>query len=257
MPFALQVALRLTLHLILMFASLVFGGALPAQQPAPPSRLLFIGNSYTYWNDLPQMVRALADSAGLRGLQVEAVTAPGAALSDLWAEGTARNRITTGRFDLVIMQQGPSSQPEGRQWLLAGVDSFTLEIRRAGGRPALYMVWPSRDRRRDFDATRVSYTLAAERVGGMLFPAGAAWQAAWRRDSTLSFYSRDDLHPTLLGSYLTALVMVGELTGRSPAELPSRLAVGGTGGYTLAVPEPVAALLKAAAAEAIRVYGRR
>lgn len=257
MPLALRIALRLTLRLFLIITGLIFGGALPAQQLAPPSRLLFIGNSYTYWNDLPQMVRALADSAGLHGLQVEAVTAPGAALQDLWGQGTARDRIATGRFDLVIMQQGPSSQPEGRQWLLAGVDSFAVEIRRAGGRPAMYMVWPSRDRRCDFDATRESYTLAAERVGGMLFPAGAAWQAAWRRDSTLSFYSRDDLHPTLLGSYLTALVMVGELTGRSPAKLPSRLEVGGMGGYTLAVPEPVAALLKAAAAEAIRAYGRR
>ena len=257
MPCASRIPPRRTLRLLLIITSLLPGGVLPAQQRTPPARLLFIGNSYTYWNDLPLMVRALADSAGLHRFQVEAVTAPGAALLDLWGEGAARNRIATGQFDLVIMQQGPSSQPEGRQWLLAGVDSFAPEIRRAGGRPALYMVWPSRDRQRDFDATRESYTLAAERVGGMLFPAGEAWRAAWRRDSTLSFYSRDDLHPTPLGSYLTALVIVGELTGRSPVELPSRLAVGGMGGYTLVVPEPVATLLKAAAAEAIGVYGRR
>lgn len=229
---------------------------LPAQQPLPPSRVLFLGNSYTYWNDLPLMVRALADSAGLHGLVVDAVTAPGAALRDLWDEGTARYRIATGKFDVVVMQQGPSSQPEGREWLLIGVDSFAADIRLAGGRPALYMVWPSRGRQHDFDATRESYAMAAERVGGMLFPAGEAWRAAWRRDSTFAFYSPDDLHPTALGSYLTALVMVGQLTGRSPLELRSQIAIGGRAGYTLTVPEPVAAVLKAAAAEAIDVYGR-
>ena len=203
------------------------------------------------------MVRALADSAGLHGIVVDAVTAPGAALRDLWDQGTARLRIATGKFDLVIMQQGPSSQPEGREWLLAGVDSFAAEIRRAGGRPALYMVWPSRERERDFDGTRESYTMAAERADGMLFPAGEAWRSAWRRDSTFSFYSSDDLHPTPLGSYLAALVIVGQLTGRSPVGLPSQITVGGGVGYTLAVPEPVAAVLKAAAAEAIETYGRR
>jgi hypothetical protein len=178
-------------------------------------------------------------------------------LLDLWQEGTARQRIVTGKFDVVIMQQGPSSQPEGRAWLLAGVDSFTAVIRRSGGRPALYMVWPSRGRQDDFDGTRESYTLAAERVGGMLFPAAEAWRAAWRRDPSLSFYSADDLHPTRLGSYLTALVIVGELTGRAPAELPSQITLEGGSGYTLAVPEPVAAVLKLAAAEAIARYGRR
>jgi hypothetical protein len=240
-----------------MVVGLVSGCQLSAQQPVPPSRLLFVGNSYTYWNDLPLMVRALADSAGLHGILVDAVTAPGAALRDLWDEGTARQRIATGKFDLVIMQQGPSSQPEGRGWLLAGVDSFQAEIRRAGGRPALYMVWPSRDRQRDFDGTRESYTTAAERAGGMLFPAGEAWRSAWRRDSTLSFYSTDDLHPTPLGSYLAALVIVGQLTGRSPVGLPSQITVGAGAGYTLAVTESVAVVLKQAAAEAIEAYGRQ
>jgi hypothetical protein len=53
------------------------------------------------------------------------------------------------------------------------------------------------------------------------------------------------------------LVIVGELTGRAPAELPSQITLEGGSGYTLAVPEPVAAVLKLAAAEAIARYGRR
>jgi hypothetical protein len=230
-------------------------GTLPGQGTRP-ARVLFVGNSYTYFNDLPLMVRALADSAGLHGLIVDAVTAPGAALKDLWAEGSARARIRALGADIVVMQQGPSSQPEGREWLLEGVDSFAVEIRRAGGRPALYMVWPSRGRSQDFDGTRESYTMAASRSDGILFPAGEAWRAAWRRDPALELYGPDDLHPTPLGSYLVALVIAAELSGRSPRDLPSTISVGQERSYTLTVPGPVATTLKDAAAEAIQRYGR-
>lgn len=243
-----------TTPLLVLFALLP--GALSGQRGKPPASVLFIGNSYTYWNDLPLMVRALGDSAGLRGLTVDAVTAPGAALKDLWEEGTARTRIAQDRADIVVMQQGPSSQPEGREWLLEGVDSFAVEIRRAGGRPALYLVWPARGQAQDFDGARESYALAAARSDALLFPAGEAWRAAWRRDSALELYSADDLHPTPLGSYLVALVMAAELSGRSPRDLPSSITVGRDRSYTLTVPEPIAGILKEAAAEAIRRYAR-
>lgn len=231
-------------------------GTLLGQEAARPTRVLFIGNSYTYFNDLPLMVRALADSAGLHGLIVDAVTAPGAALKDLWSEGTARARIREMGANVIVMQQGPSSQREGREWLLEGVDSFAVAIRQAGGRPALYMVWPSRGRPQDFDGTRESYAMAASRSDAILFPAGEAWRAAWRRDPALELYGPDDLHPTPLGSYLVALVMAAELSGRSPRDLPSTISVGRERSYTLTVPEPAATTLKDAAAEAIRRYAR-
>jgi hypothetical protein len=243
---------RLTLSVALLAAPAVAN----AQRSALPRRVLFIGNSYTYVNDLPRMVGALADSAGVE-LQIDWVTAPGASLEDHWNEGTARRRIAEGGWDVVVLQQGPSSQPEGRRVLREFVGRFAVLIRRAGGRPALYMVWPSRGRQQDTTGVRESYTAAAEAVDGLLFPASEAWRAAWRRDSTLAFYSSDDLHPTLLGSYLTALVMVGQLLGRTPVGLPSRIAGGGEDGIVLEVPSSVAGVVQQAAAEANARYGRR
>jgi hypothetical protein len=139
-----------------------------AQVPDPPRRILFVGNSYTCTNDLPSMVRSLADSAGVH-MTIEAVTAPGVSLEDHWIEGTARRRIAEGQWDLVIMQQGPSSRPEGRAILGEYVARFNRVIRHAGAHPALYMVWPSRDRRGDFDGARDSYVAAARTVGGLSF----------------------------------------------------------------------------------------
>ena len=53
------------------------------------------------------------------------------------------------------------------------------------------------------------------------FRRGEAWRAAWRRDPGLELFGTDGFHPTELGSYLVALVMYQQLTGRSPEGLPS------------------------------------
>src|SRR5581483_2484722 len=99
---------------------------------------------------------------------------------------------------------------------------FAAEARRAGARPALYMVWPSASMAEDFDGVSASYREAAEKVDGLLFPVGEAWRAAWRRDPKLALYGPDGFHPTVAGSYLAALVMYEQLYHRSPVGLPSR-----------------------------------
>lgn len=250
---------RLTSIALLAVASLlsVSCNSEPASGQSRPLRLLFIGNSYTYTNELPTLVGALADSAGWHDLHIESVTLPGVSLEDHWNDGRALARLASGHWDIVVLQQGPSSQPDSRVLLLEYATRFTEEIRKAGGRPAFYSVWPERSRPQDYDGARDSYTIAADSLGGMLFPASEAWRAAWRRDATLALYSPDDLHPSQLGSYLVGLVMVGELTGQSPLELPGGVRVDGSGGYTFAPPPGVARMLREAAAEAITNFGRR
>ncbi len=250
-PLPLQ--LRATLAIALVIATP--GKSLVAQRTDPPKRILFIGNSYTYFNELPTMVRALAESAGVNGVVVERVTGPGWSLGDHWDDGRARSRIAEAKWDVVVLQQGPSSQPEGRRLLLDYVARFAKEIRRSGAQPALFGVWPSRDRPGDFGGARDSYAEAAAQAQGMFFPASEAWLAAGRRDQTLALYSADNLHPTPIGSYLTALVMVGVLLNRSPIGLPASLTYGTNSEDTLTVPDRTARLLQEAASEAIRGFG--
>jgi len=251
MPFARVKSAALLIGLGLF--TLACSGTEPASGQS--LRLLFIGNSYTYFNELPALVKALGDSAGLH-LEVESVTFGGVSLEDHWQEGTARARLAASRWDIVVLQQGPSSRPESRVLLLDYATRFNEEIRQAGGQPAFYSVWPAQSRPQDYDGARDSYALAADSLDGMLFPASEAWRAAWRRDGSLALYGPDGLHPTRLGSYLVGLVMVGELTGRSPVGLPARVEVGGAAGYTLDVPAGTARRLQDAAAEAITVFGR-
>src|SRR5437868_1227446 len=80
-----------------------------ARRPEEPLRVLFIGNSLTYSNDLPAMVAALAKSAGKRPLVFQSVVEGGFSLEDHWDRGDAQRAIAQGKWDVVVLQQGPSS----------------------------------------------------------------------------------------------------------------------------------------------------
>jgi hypothetical protein len=238
------------LTLAMALGSCGSGSPSGVDDPTATMRVLFIGNSLTYANDLPYLVKTLADSAGVEKMYVETIAVPNYSLEDHWNGPDARRAIAAGRWRYVILQQGPSALAESRVLLLDYANRFAGEIRKSGARPALYMVWPSLLRSGDFDRVSESYRLAAEAVDGALFPAGEVWRAAWRHDPDLTLYSPDGLHPSATGSYAAALAIFAGIYDRSPVGLPGRL------GSALVVAPAVAALLQGAAAEARERFGR-
>jgi hypothetical protein len=226
------------------------GGTTSGPDPSGSLRVLFIGNSLTQFNDLPEMVRALSDSAGGQPIRVGEVTFGGFSLQDHWHQGDALEAIDSRQWDVVVMQQGPSSLDESRAELIDWAGRFATRIRAAGGRPALYQVWPMDYRLDVMDRVLESYRLAAEGVQGKLLPAGAAWAAAWESNPGLPLYGSDGFHPSAMGSYLAALAIYGELLDVSTMGLPSRLSASGGGSLLVDVPSAQAAILQAAADEA-------
>ena len=222
----------------------------PTGATGPASGILFVGNSLTYWNDLPLLVQALFDTAGSTRYDVSMVAFPDVSLEDHWADGSARRQIERGGWQIVVLQQGPSSLPESRILLRDYVARFSESIKTIGARPALYSVWPSASRQADFDRAIESYALAAADVGGLLFPVAAAWRVTWRRDSAVALYSSDGLHPSAAGSYLAALVMYSVLAGKTAVGLPAQLRL--RDGRLFTVSATLAALLQASAEEAIQ-----
>jgi len=232
------------------------GRELTGREAGEGPRVLFIGNSLTYTHDLPSIVEAMAKAAGRKRLIHKSVVFGGFSLEDHWNRGDARRAIAEGEWDVVVLQQGPSALPESRRLLIEYARRFSREIRAAGARPAMYMVWPSTGRPGDFDAVSESYRLAAEAVDGMLFPAGEAWRAAWRRDPGLALYSPDGLHPTMAGAYLSALVIYGQLYEGPLAGPRGRLNSGPAKGFKIDLTAEQLEILRAAAREANDEFGR-
>lgn len=210
--------------------------------------MLFVGNSLTTANNLPGLVEAMSSSVGAP-IRCEAVTFDGFSLEDHWNEGSARRAIARRGWSFVVLQQGPSALPESRVNLVEYARRFDAEVRRAGARTALYMVWPASARRADFDGVRASYAAAAQAVGGLFLPAGEAWRTLWRLDTRIALYGPDGFHPTASASYLAALVITRGITGRSIEKVPAAIAPAGQAASRLVIPDGEVAVLKRAAAE--------
>ncbi|HEX2627716.1 MAG TPA: hypothetical protein VHM26_01850, partial [Chitinophagaceae bacterium] len=86
-------------------------------------KILYIGNSLTYTNDLPALISNIAkqDSATIT---YTTFASPDYSLEDHWNEGKVEDAITTGRYDFVVAQQGPSALPESQLLLLESANRF-------------------------------------------------------------------------------------------------------------------------------------
>ena len=191
------------------------------RSPSPDRalRVLFIGNSLTSFNNLPKMVETIAEAGGKVRIRSESVTVNNFSLEDHWNGGPARQAIRRGPWDWVILQQGPSSQPDSQVLLREYTERFDSVIRKVNAKTALYMVWPSRAQYPDMAGVITSYTNAAKSVDGTLLPAGLAWHMALQREPELPLYGEDLFHPSTLGSFLAALVIYEGLTGEPTGSL--------------------------------------
>jgi hypothetical protein len=214
-------------------------------EPAGPrfagTRVLFIGNSLTYFNDLPGTLRDVALAAG-DTLSVGSVAVANTALIDhAYGQTDALAAVRGRQWDHVVLQQGPTSLRLCRDTLVLSAQLFDAPVRASGAVPALMMTWPPFNRLAYFDAVRDSYRAATRAVNGDFYPVGEAWREAWRRDASLPLYTGDGYHPAPLGTLLAALVIYEHVTGRDARDLPGRLAVAGR---TLDVPEATIRLLQ-------------
>lgn len=216
----------------------------PAGPAFAGTRVLFIGNSLTYSNDLPGTLRDVARAAG-DTVSVGSVAVAGTALIDhAYGQTDALAAVRGRRWDHVVLQQGPTSLRLCRDTLVLSARLFDAPVRSSGAVPGLMMTWPPSNRVAYFDAVRDSYRAAARAVDGEFYPVGEAWREAWRRDPSLPLYSDDGYHPGPLGTLLAALVIYEHVTGHDARDLPGRLAVAGR---TLDVPEATIRLLQSVA----------
>jgi hypothetical protein len=219
------------------------GDASLADAPAPITlRVLFIGNSYTYVNDVPGQVRALVQSAPWPAqITVDSVTEAGATLKVLYDEGNALAKVRAGGWTHVVLQ-GQSLEAVGPVFdtapFLDYAKRFGDEAVAVGAKPVYYETWA----RRAGDPTYAQYSLtpasmqaairesyasaAASVQGAVVAPVGDAWELALAEPSPPNLFQDDGSHPSTRGTYLAGCVFVRVLTrhaatglGGAPADI--------------------------------------
>jgi len=194
----------------------------PALAEAPKS-ILFVGNSYTYQNNLPQLVLRLATAAKHRGVTVDTSVGGGMTLEQHHKKGKAKEKIGSRQWDVVVLQdqsQMPIFDPERTLQYAAALHQ---QIRDANAqcRTVYFMTW-AREHLPDTQAQLAKvYRQAAAKTDAEVAPVGLAWQSARIALPEVQLHRTDKSHPTLAGSYLAACVFFATLFEESPVGLPA------------------------------------
>jgi hypothetical protein len=192
--------------------------------------VLFIGNSYMLMHDVPDLVAALGEQAGIE-LHTELLAMGGKDFDYHLSSSRTADALAEGDWDVVVLQShslDPIRDPEG--FLEAG-EALAAMVRQAGAEPILFETWP-RKAGSDYymfgrgggnpDAmhrlVHAGYHELAERTGADVIDVAAAWRALHRVAPDLDPYTRDANHPGRLGSYLTANVVFAALTDTTPVD---------------------------------------
>ena len=193
-------------------------------------KVLFLGNSYTYFNDLPAMIRELAAKAGI-DLITDSVTRGGAYLhqfadpaDELYEKWKAVYEKDT--WDYVVFQNQsfhPVKDPAAfRQ---AALDM--KKLLKPGQKILFYQTWAYKygsDKLAgtglayDEMLTRMvaSYGAAADAAGGEAVPVGQAFAEVRALHPEIELYNPDGSHPSPAGTYLAACLFLAKISGHSP-----------------------------------------
>jgi hypothetical protein len=191
------------------------------REPHQNLRVLFIGNSYTIYNDLPLIVKQLASSAHeSRPLEVHMVAMMGATLQEHWEDGFALQALKQGPWDYVVLQ-GQSLRPLTDPTLTYKYARLLdAEVKESGAQTIFFITWAHEDHPEAQETITNVYMNLAKELDAKVAPVGPAWQQALKQEPHINLYREDaDSHPTPAGSYLAACVFYATLYGHSPVGL--------------------------------------
>ncbi|MBE6615983.1 MAG: hypothetical protein E7631_11855 [Ruminococcaceae bacterium] len=197
-------------------------------------KVLFLGNSFTYFSDLPAMVQWMADKAGI-DLQTDSVTRGGAYLhqfadpaDEMYERWLRIYKKET--WDAVVCQDQsfhPVKSPAELHQAALDVQSLC----RPGQKMVMYQTWAYKDGSDMLADTgftyhemltrmTASYADAAAAVGGDVTPVGQTFAQVYALHPEIELYNPDGYHPSPAGTYLAACLFLAVLTGHSPLYFP-------------------------------------
>ena len=186
-------------------------------------RALFLGNSYTSVNNLPQLVADVAASAG-DTLIFDNNTPGGYTLQNHSTNSSSLAKIAEGNWDYVVLQEQsqlpsfPDSQVEVEVFPYAHRLDSIIHSENTCAETVFYMTWG----RKNGDASNCSfwppvctysgmdsllnlrYRMLADTNNGIVSPVGSVWNYLRQNHPLIELYQSDDSHPSVAGSYAAA-----------------------------------------------------
>ena len=215
---------------ILAFVSGCGGAAAPTCGSGPGAaactRVLFLGNSYTFVNDLPSIFAQLAHSAG-RSVEVGMIADGGETLSQHAASTEDSAKIAAAPWSYVVLQEQSDTPAysSANSYMYGPVQTLARLAAKAGAMPMLFMTWAHKDGEPSaglgtYEAAQgrieATYLELAGQLRLPVAPVGDAWLHVHADHPEMSLWQDDGSHPTALGTYLAACVFYAAIFRASP-----------------------------------------
>ena len=178
-------------------------------------KVLFIGNSHTFYNDMPQIFKNICDE---KGKDVEVAMQAFGGKTYGWHYGQMtelRFALMHGGFDYIIMQQAAHSPCPAKEETLADGGKIIELARKCGVTPIQTMPWAEK---RDPDHQKGMYDIyntLSEMYGVKLAYAGNVFEDVFYNHPEIDMYWKDGEHASPYGSYTIAMSVYAAIFGES------------------------------------------
>ena len=198
-------------------------------------KVLFLGNSYTQYNNLPQLTADIAQSTN-DVLVFDSNTPGGHRLSDHASNPNSLNKIAQGNWDFVVLQEQsqlpsfPINQVNSQVFPYAQNLNNLIVTQNPCAETVFYMTWGRQNGDSQNcavfpsvctyegmdDLLRERYMTMTVNNQAIVSPVGAVWRYLRTHSPALNLYVSDGSHPSLLGSYVAACTFYTTLYRKDP-----------------------------------------
>lgn len=195
-------------------------------------KILFVGNSHTYTNDLPGMFFEMAQAGG-HGVDVYDLTEGSYTLQRFSDPEDELGEILTDAlqsepWDFVVLQENTNAAVafNAKKDMYPYARKLDEMIKAAGDQTAFLMTWAPEEGAGAFSREMVQGQLAAgyrtiaEELDALLIPGGEVFAKALEQDEELQLWGEDGQHPSVEGTYLAACTAYALLFQETPVGNP-------------------------------------
>jgi hypothetical protein len=189
-----------------------------AQEKKDTVRVLLVGNSYIYYNNLAQMIGLITDSLDTK-IICKKSTIGAATLGQHWnSERGLKTKkiIASNKFDIVVIQDNSMWPLEHKDSLLIYGQLFCNYIRANGAKPYLYNTWAREKTPQTQSSINAVYNELAALENAVNVPVGSSFDLARKTFPTMNLFHPDGSHPSAVGTFLIALSFIKKITGTLP-----------------------------------------
>lgn len=186
-------------------------------------RVLFLGNSHTFFNDMPQIFKMFCQESGAYRTDVSMLAHPGVTFGWHLSQGSdLRFSMLYGGYDYIILQQAAHSPCPSKGETVADGTKIINLARENGVTPLITVPWAERhDPAHQAEMYDIYSELAAQ-TGTRFSPVGQVFERVLKEHPEIDLYWHDGEHCSPYGSYVVAATVFSRLFERSPEGLPAR-----------------------------------